>query len=332
MAELRRLELRTRRSLSADVMGNYRSAFRGSGLVFADLREYEPGDEIRAIHWKATARSQKVYVKSYHEDRSVQVLLCVDVSASTSFGSGKSQHRKAFELAACVALLAEQSGDSVGLLLFGDGVEVFERPRAGRRAVEHLLLTLLRPRALSTRSDLAAAAEHILKYQRRRALVFVISDFYAPDFEESLGQLAFRHEVILAHLETRMRGAGAEAGHHAAGLVEFRDPESGDISVVDTSSVRVLTALNQRLNAHADRLQKLAQRLRVDLIHIQERVLPPLIELMRRRQSHRGSASTHVVGREQAAPIELGSMPAGTGLAAPHAPGKYAPGKYGAGK
>ncbi len=314
LAELKRLELRTRRTLSADIMGNYRSAFRGSGLVFSDVREYAPGDEIRSIHWKATARGQKVYVKSYHEDRSIEVMVCVDISASTGFAAvphekatSKSLHRKAFEIAASVALLAQQSGDAVGLMLFGESVKQYERPRSGRRAVEHLLLSLLRGVSLDGGTDLAGAIEHVLKYQRRRSVVFVISDFFAPDFERQLSHLSRRHEVVMVYLEAIARADFAPGSERPdgkvplralprMGLVAVRDPETGARTVVDTSSKSVMQALEARLQKHWATLSALARSQQVDLVRVQdERVLHPLVELMHRRQSQRGGDRSHIV-------------------------------------
>jgi len=291
MGELRRLELRTRRNLSADVVGSYRSAFRGSGLVFADLREYEPGDDVKSIHWKATARSQKVFVKSYHEDRNVNLLLCVDVSASTFFGTPKMLHKRAFEFAACIALMAQQSGDAVGLLLFGNDIEFFVPPRSGRRAIQHVLLTLLSPRSPSKGTNISAAITHLLTHQKRRSIVFITSDFHAPPFAADLKKLAFRHEVILAHL-----GYEDPCFFPRSGLTVFTDPESGEEVSVDLSSAAVREALRKKLHEHWLGLCEVARTTQSDLIHLGERVLPPIIELMKRRTEHRGVHAIHVIG------------------------------------
>jgi uncharacterized protein (DUF58 family) len=291
MGELRRLELRTRRNLSADMVGSYRSAFRGSGLVFADLREYEPGDDIKSIHWKATARSQKVYVKSYHEDRNVNLILCVDVSASTFFGSPKSLHQRAFEFAACIALMAQQSGDAVGLLLFSEQVEFYIPPRSGKRAIEHVLLTLLTPRPPSPGTNIASAITHLLTHQKKRSVVFIVSDFHAPSFANELKHLAFRNEVILTQLSYESPSA-----FPAGGLTLFTDPETGEEVVVDLGSRSVRKALQAKLNTHWSSLCKIARDTQSDLLQIEERVLPPLIELMRRRAQHRGAQAVHTIG------------------------------------
>jgi uncharacterized protein (DUF58 family) len=316
LAELKLLELRTRRALSADVVGNYRSAFRGSGLIFNDLREYSPGDDIKSIHWKATARSDKVYVKSYLEDRSIQVVVCVDVSASTSYVPfetrslnirERSLHRRAYELAAAIAVLAQQSGDAVGLLLFGDGVESYERPRSGKRAVERLLLTLLTQRTLSSKSDISSAIEHVLKFQKRRSLVFVISDFFCASFESPLAKLSRTHEVVLAQLalDSRAPTAVGAAGEAAAGeqsavlpsvgLLSVRDPESGQMHMIDTGSKRAMTAFQAKLRTHQSELSRICRELQVDHMIVRDNVLSPLMQLMHRRGSQRGGAASHII-------------------------------------
>ena len=123
VTELKRLQLRTRRSLNADIMGNYRSAFRGSGLVYSDLREYQPGDEVKSIHWKASARTGRVYVKSYEEDRQLRIVLCLDISRSTLFGKATSKQDKILEFAALIALLAQNNQDALGVCLFSSIIE-----------------------------------------------------------------------------------------------------------------------------------------------------------------------------------------------------------------
>ena len=290
MGELRRLELRTRRNLSADMVGSYRSAFRGSGLVFADLREYEPGDDVKSIHWKATARSPKVYVKSYHEDRNVNLMLCVDVSASTFFGAPKSLHHRAFEFAACIALMAQQSGDAVGLLLFSENVEYYIPPRSGRRAIEHVLLTLLTPRTPAAGTNVGAAITHLLTHQKRRSVVFIVSDFHAPSFTAELKRLSFRHEVILTQL-----GYEQPQAFPSTGLTLFTDPESGEVVELDLGSRTVRAALTQKLHSHWNQLCALARETEADLLQLEERVLPPLAELMRRRAQHRGVHAVHTI-------------------------------------
>lgn len=307
IAELKRIELRTRRVLSGDMMGSYRSAFRGSGLVFADLREYSPGDDIKSIHWKATARSDKVYVKSYHEDRSIEVVVAVDISLSTSAVPWsdsrqpsertmsprpvRMMHRTATEFAASVLLLAQRSGDAVGLALFGKEVHSFERPRSGIRASEHLLLSLLKARPEQPGTDINSLCTYLQSHQRRRSLVFIISDFFAPDFQRSLTHLSRRHEVVLVYLDAY---ANMTLG---GGLVRVRDPESDSVHTIDLSSARVREAFAKTRIDHWNLLADRARRAQVDLVRVSDgEVISPLVQLMRRRQSQRGGGHCHVVG------------------------------------
>ena len=280
--QLRRIELRTRRVVDADLLGSYRSAFRGSGMLFSDLREYEPGDDVKSIHWKASARSGKVYVKSYEEERQLNVLLTLDVSSSTACGGPRSKHDRAREFAALISVLARLCGDALGLCLYGEGVLEFLPARAARSQFQAVMLRLLAERRLRPGSDTAGALRAIAERQRRRAVIFLLSDFFCPPFEEELRRLAARHDVICALLSDP-----ADAQPPAAGIVEFIDAESGERCTRDLSreARRVLS------EAHAGRvseLQALCRRSGADLLVVAEHPLQELARLMRERARRAG--------------------------------------------
>lgn len=280
LAELRRLELKTRRAIDSDLVGNYRSAFRGSGLVFSDIREYIPGDDVKHIHWNATARTGKVFVKSFEEDRQVRVFVAVDISNSTNFGTGKTKHLKALEFAAVIAMLAQKNHDLMGLCLFSDVVEEFVHPAGTRRQFHELLLSILRHRELRKGTDVGGALAHIREHVRRPSIVFVVSDFLTPPFADQLRALSVRHDVICVLLEDRI-----EQDPPRAGIVQFHDAESGKFVLVDTSSAatrRRITELNARKLRN---LSDICVSCGADLMRVQDSVLRPLAELMQRRQS-----------------------------------------------
>lgn len=278
VADVKRLQFRTRRILSADLLGQYRSAFRGSGLVYADLREYQPGDEVKSIHWKASARTGRVQVKSYEEDRLVQVMLVVDTSRSTLYGQPRSRHQLAFEFAGLISMLAHRNGDALGLCLFSDRVEEYMRCRHSRTQAQRVILSLLQHRELVPQSNLDAALIHVQRHMKRAGLVFVVSDFFCPPYADSLKQLAFKHDVIAVILEDPLRGVPP-----VAGLAEFVDAESGERFVFDTRSRRSRRVLQELYDGHHARIAQHCQQAQADHIIIRDNVLRPLVELMARR-------------------------------------------------
>jgi len=268
--------------MSADIVGRYRSAFRGSGLTFADLRAYIPGDEIKNIHWKATARTGKVQVKSYDEERQLNVVVAVDLSPSTLFGADRTNARKALEFAALIAHLARTTGDAVGLLLFGDRVVEFIPPQRARTQVQRVLFALLGARPLGGTTDIAGALRYLSEHQRRAALTFVVSDFVAPPFTEELNRLCARHDVVCVALRDRL-----DVELPAAGLVALTDPETGQTVVVDTTSPRVRRGLSETQNSRLAELNTQVARCGGSLIQIDTDPVGALARLMQRRTAER---------------------------------------------
>src|SRR4051812_26299740 len=213
MREVRRLQVRTRRRVEGLFAGEYHSAFKGRGIEFADVREYEPGDDVRSIDWNVTARTGRTFIKRFTEERELTVILAVDLSGSGTFGSsGKSKSRTAVELAAVLALAAATNNDRVGLLIFTDQVELFLPPRKGRTHLLRLLRELLNFGPRSRGTDVAGAVDHLSRMLRKRALVFLVSDFLAPPFERELRLASKKHELIAVSIadprETEMPKAG----------------------------------------------------------------------------------------------------------------------------
>lgn len=262
LALARRLEIRARHLVDSRALGAYDSVFRGHGIEFAEVREYEPGDPFQAIDWKVSARMGRPFVKRFVEEKELSVLLALDLSASTAFGTRGGQKRDlALELASVLALAANRSNDRIGLLLFTDRVERFVPPARGRNRVRRLLFDMVRHRPEDRGTDLRVALECATRLLPVRSMVFVLSDFQGPAFERELGATARRHEVVGVHLRDP-----AEERLPAAGLVEVLDPETGETGVLDLASPRVRRRLELLALKEERRLQRLFARARCDRI------------------------------------------------------------------
>ncbi|MBS0191583.1 MAG: DUF58 domain-containing protein [Phycisphaerales bacterium] len=239
MREVRRLQVRTRRRVDGLFAGQYHTAFKGRGIEFADVREYEPGDDIRAIDWNVTARAGKPFIKRFVEERELTVFLAVDLSASVAFGSVEGARLKntiAVETAAVLALAAGSNNDRVGLCIFTDRVELLVPPSKGRGHSLRLLRELLNFTPRSRGTDIGAALLHLGHVLPRRGTLFVLSDFLSVpgSFETALRMLSRKQEVIALHItDPRDRTLPN------VGLVPARDPETGTRVMLDTASRKV---------------------------------------------------------------------------------------------
>src|ERR1700680_2537127 len=202
LRQIRRLQFRARRAVEDILGGEYRSVFKGTGLAFEDLREYQPGDDIRAIDWNVTARLGTAFVKKFTEERELTVMLIVDVSASGNFGSSTQSKRElAAEVACLLAFSAIRNNDKVGLILFTDRMELFIPPKKGRSHTLRLIREILFFEPEGRGTDPALALDYLNKIVTRRAVVFFISDFQAPDFSQSLAVSGRRHDFIAIHIQ-----------------------------------------------------------------------------------------------------------------------------------
>ena len=253
----RLIELRAFRKVEDLLAGPYRSVFRGRGLEFDDVREYQPGDDVRTINWHATARTGTVQIKQLVEERCLTLLLAVDMSASGDFGSGRQSKRElAAELAAVLALSAVLSNDRVGLLLFTDRVERYIPPAGGRRQALAIVSAILGHQTRSTRTNLRVALQTLLQALRRRTTVFLVSDFIDDGFERTLRIAARRHDVIALEIHD-----AAERALPTIGWLACEDAETGEVVELNTAdpAVRHAFELNQlERAAHLKNLFRLA--------------------------------------------------------------------------
>ncbi|HLV36185.1 MAG TPA: DUF58 domain-containing protein [Spirillospora sp.] len=236
MRQIRRIELRTRRLVNDSFAGAYHVVFKGRGMTFDTVRAYEPGDDVRSIDWNVTARTGDPHVKQFIEERELTVMLVLDASASVLFGSRQRFKRDlAAELGAVLALSAIRNNDRVGLLVFSDKVEMFISPRKGRNHVLRLIRDLMAAQPTGQGTDLALALTTVNRVLKRRAIVFLISDFLvsSDEYVPELLITSRRHDVIAVTLSDPLEQAWPDAG-----LVRLQDAETGALSWVDTASVR----------------------------------------------------------------------------------------------
>ena len=234
LAQVRRLTIRSRRAVEEVFSGAYRSAFRGQGLEFAEVREYVPGDDVRAIDWNVTARAGKPFIKRFHEERELTVIVAIDLSGSLAFGShARIKRDTAAEAGALVALAAARNRDRVGLLLFTDRVELYLPPSKSRARALRLVREMVAFEPAGRGTDLGGALAFLARVLRRRAILFVISDWMAENFDRPLRHLARRHELVSLEVSDPF-----ETEPPAAGLVRTRDLESGHAAWLDFGARR----------------------------------------------------------------------------------------------
>lgn len=264
MRQIRRLQLRAKRAVQTLLGGEYHSAFKGAGLSFEEVREYQPGDDVRGIDWNVTARMGHPFLKRYVEERELTLILAADVSASQRFGTGLQAKRAvAAELAALIAFAAVGNNDRVGLLAFSDRVERYVPPNKGTRHVLRLLRDILFFEPEHRGTNLTTALDYLNKVHRRRAIVFLLSDFLDLNFADAFRRAARKHDLIAVRT--------ADPREHdwpAAGLVQLEDAETGRQVLIDTAGRRFRDAFATRAAVRKAAFTKLARSSQVDLIDV----------------------------------------------------------------
>ncbi len=276
MREVRRLEIRARRRVDDLFGGQYHSAFKGQGIEFAEVREYQPGDEVRTIDWNVTARTGHPYVKRFTEERQLTVILSVDCSQSTAFGSVKrSKHQLACEVGAVLTLAAGRNNDRVGLQVYGsehlNDVESFHlRPSKGKKHARRILRELIDASPGQSQFNLSDALRELGRTHRRRAIMFVMSDFLSglnntgePDWAKPMRMLAQKHEVVAIQLTDPL-----EFELPKAGLIRMHDPITGRRFTIDTTSRRVRNRYHQQAMREQAIITQTMSKARVDRIEL----------------------------------------------------------------
>lgn len=232
LKKVRKIEIKTRRLSDHIFSGEYHTSFKGRGMTFSEVRQYQFGDDIRAIDWNVTARYNEPYVKVFEEERELTMMLMVDISGSESFGS-KNQFKKDIvtEIAATMAFSATTNNDKIGLILFSDTIELYIPPKKGRSHVLRLIRELIEFEPKSQKTDIAQALRFLSGTQKKKAIVFVISDFMASEYEQTLKIAAKKHDITgIRVYDIR------EEKIPNLGMVDMLDAETGEIQTINTSS------------------------------------------------------------------------------------------------
>lgn len=283
LKKIRRIEIRTSHLVNDVLAGQYHSAFKGRGMEFEEVRPYQIGDDIRSIDWNVTARYGEPYVKKFREERELTVLLVVDLSGSQEFGTTSQFKRELVaEIGATLAFSAIKNNDKIGLVCFTDRVEKFVPPRKGSGHVLRVIRELLVFEPACRRTNIAAALDHVNRIMRRRAVMFVISDFQDTGFHRSLRVAKRRHDVILIRVTDRREHALPKAG-----LVELTDNETGRSIVVDTASRRWRAAYEALARDTLDAGDRHFRQIKLDCIDVRtgESFVDPLIRFFRTREA-----------------------------------------------
>jgi uncharacterized protein (DUF58 family) len=264
LRKVRRIELRTRRLVDESLAGSYHSVFKGRGMEFAEVREYEPGDDVRTIDWNVSAKMGHAFVKKFTEERELTVVLVVDASASGRFGTCTSTKLEtAAEIAALLAFSAIRNNDRVGLLLFTDRIERFVPPRKGRQHGLRVLRDLLAFEPSGRRTDIAGALEVLRRVVTKRAVVFLVSDFIDAGYERTLRVVNRKHDLVAIGVHDPR-----EETLPNVGIVAMLDAETGLPATIDTGSARVRHAFADRARRARTAGREIVKRAGVDLLEV----------------------------------------------------------------
>jgi uncharacterized protein (DUF58 family) len=269
LKKVRRIEISIRGVVNEVFAGEYHSVFKGRGMEFAEVREYQPGDDVRNIDWNVSARMNHPFVKVFDEERELTVMILFDSSSSESFGSIQQQKGQvAVEIAALLASSAIKNNDKVGLIIFSDRIEKFVPPRKGRKHVLRVIRELLysaedgetRP---ATQTNITTALEYLNQILKRRATVFLISDFLAEGFETDLQIANKRHDLVAIHIIDPL-----EERLPSVGLLELEDLETGQTILLDTSVSEVRESISENAYSERSKLERLFKSIGVDYIDV----------------------------------------------------------------
>jgi uncharacterized protein (DUF58 family) len=285
LRKIRRIQIRTSHRVDELLAGTWNSAFKGRGMEFSEVRPYQVGDDIRAIDWNVTARSDQPFVKLFHEERELAVMLIVDLSASLSFGTEVQTKRELLaEIGATLAMSAIKNNDKVGLTLFTGHVEKSIPARKGSRHVLRLIRELIYYQPLGNGTDLRGALDHLNRTTRRRNVVFLLSDFFDHRYELSLKIACRKHDVVPIIIGDRR-----ERELPNVGLLRLRDRETGEQVVLDTASQRVRDTFLARNQQREQSRDALFRRLRLEPLYVTtgEDFVKPLLRYFHKRETRR---------------------------------------------
>ena len=281
LKKVKQVEIRTRGLVNDLFGGEYHSVFKGRGMAFSEVREYQPGDDIRLIDWNVTARNGSPFIKIFEEERELTVYLLVDISKSGEFGS-QNQLKQEFgaEIASVLGLSAIKNNDKVGLILFSNDIEKYVVPKKGKSHVLRVIRELLYNEPKGNKTSIKNVLDYLLKVAKRRCVVFLISDFIDDNYWSSLKIVNRKHDLIGIRLFDP-----AEKLLPDLGVIKVRDPESGSSFWIDTSNRGEMEKLKNKINSDFDALNKRAKKIGFDIISVSTNgdFVDPLISLFRKR-------------------------------------------------
>ncbi|MFH1686776.1 MAG: DUF58 domain-containing protein [bacterium] len=281
LKKIRRIEIHTKRLVNDLFSGEYHSTFKGQGMEFEEVRQYEPGDDIRLIDWNVTARTGSPHIKKFKEERELSVVLLVDASSSGRFGTHERfKSETAAELGALLAFSAIKNNDKVGMIIFTDRIEKFIPPQKGRGHVLRLIREVLYFQPQGTGTDIGGALEYFSKVIKRKSVVFLISDFMSEGYLKPLQIANNKHDLIAMKI-TDPR----EAGFESVGLLELEDAETGEVFMIDTSSASFRREFAARAEEDMAGLYKEFRKINLDFINIRtdQSYIGPLINFFQMR-------------------------------------------------
>jgi uncharacterized protein (DUF58 family) len=280
--KIRILQITTRKVVNDVLAGEYSSVFKGRGMEFDEVREYMPGDDVRTIDWNVTARMDRPYIKRYVEERELTVFFLVDLSASGAFGSVKKlKNEIAAEFCALLSFSAVKNNDKVGLIVFTDRVELYVPPKKGTTHVLRLIRELLNFKPKAAKTDIGGTLDYFGKVAKKRAVVFLVSDFQSEGFEKAMRIISKRHDLIAVPVtdprEVRLPNVG---------LIELEDAETGEMVLVDTSSAAVRKQYERLGRERSERFRELFASMGVDRIEVatDRDYVPRLVQFFRARE------------------------------------------------
>ena len=283
LKQVRRIEIKTKGLVNEVFSGEYHSAFKGRGMEFAEVREYQPGDDIRSIDWNVTARFNHPFVKVFEEERELVVMLLIDMSGSLGFGSAeKRKQRIAAELSSILAFSAMKNNDKVGLILFTDRIERFVPPKKGRSHVLRIIREILSFVPEGKGTDIKAALEYFNGIIKKRSISFLVSDFIDDDYDKIIKVVARKHDLIGVILEDEREVSLPEVG-----LTKFKDLETGEIRYIDLSNESVQEYFAKVVNNRKNQLNRLFRLSGIDSIKIntKESYIKPLVQFFKKREA-----------------------------------------------
>ncbi len=283
LKKLRKIEIHTARLANDQLAGGYHSVFKGRGMAFSEVRQYQAGDDVRFIDWNVSARMNDVYVKLFTEEREITVMLLVDLSASERFGSlARPKVDTVAEVAALLAFSAIKNNDRVGLIMFTDRIEKFVPPKKGKGHVMRVVAEILNARPEGSGTDVRAALDLLGSVARRRSVAFLISDFIADGYERQVRIASAKHDLIPVQVVDPREEELPDVG-----LAMIEDLETGELLEVDTGDRRVREAYAAQVTRHRERRQQLSRKLRIDHVTVRtdRDYVRPLADLFRKRES-----------------------------------------------